>query len=452
MSVSQQPPTDRFRTTRLLILAPGLTRAATLCACAALLVLAGGCQKAKPPAPKAAEPLPLQSFARQWATNLELKNDAITSVHVREGAIFAYTKQGRVAALGRDTGAIQYWVTVKGGRTMLHPPIVMNQRLAFKRSISSARFKEAERWEVIEAVPVVFPSVTTLEIYDRTNGQFVTSVDMKSAIRSDAVGDNGVIYLGGAYKGGARGAALDITQPYVAVKWEVMFPEGSISAAPALRGDSVYFAGENGSVIAVAAGDRRALWPLRGGAFQTGAANVADLAADDEAVYVASTDTKLYALNSGNGRIRWQFFAGSALRSGPAVTSDTVYQFVPGTGLAALSKATGLFDRRPIWVAEDCTQFLAQDDRNAYLRRRDGAVVARDKKTGELKFTSRRRNNEVFATNTSKEDGVVYAATKKGRIIAIKPILKPGVVGEIVRMEEQPLGGEAIAVAPAGSE
>ena len=97
----------------------------------------------------------------------------------------------------------------------------------------------------------MFPTVTTLEIYDRSNGQYVTNVDLKSALRSDAVGVNGVVFLGEAYKSGARGAALDITQPYVAVKWEVMFPTGGMSAAPALRGDAVYFAGENGSVIAV---------------------------------------------------------------------------------------------------------------------------------------------------------------------------------------------------------
>jgi len=114
--------------------------------------------------------------------------------------------------------------------------------------------------------------------------------------------------------------------------------------------------------------------------------------------------------------------------------------------VAALPKGQGAFDRQPTWVAEDCTQFLAQDERNAYLRRKDGAVVARDKKTGQLKFASNRRN-DVFATNVSKEDGVVYAATKQGRILAIKPVLKPGVVGEVVRMEEQEIGSELIAAA-----
>jgi hypothetical protein len=71
--------------------------------------------------------------------------------------------------------------------------------------------------------------------------------------------------------------------------------------------------------------------------------------------------------------------------------------------------------------------------------------VARDKKTGEVKFTSQRRNNDIFATNVSKEDGMIYAATKQGRIIAIKPILKPGVVGEVVRLDERPVGTEQLA-------
>ena len=73
-------------------------------------------------------------------------------------------------------------------------------------------------------------------------------------------------------------------------------------------------------------------------------------------------------------------------------------------------------------------------------------MVARDKKTGEVKFTSRRHDLDVFATNTLKEDGVVYAATKAGRIIAIKPILKPGVVGEVVRVDERTIGAEALAL------
>ena len=83
-------------------------------------------------------------------------------------------------------------------------------------------------------------------------------------------------------------------------------------------------------------------------------------------------------------------------------------------------------------MAEDATQLLAQDDRNAYVRTKGNHIVARDKKTGEVRFTSQRRDLTVFATNLVKEDGMIYAGTKTGRVIAIRPVLKPGTVGEVV--------------------
>ena len=446
MSPRQQPP--RILPPRRARSGGSAAARTTIVAClaAALFATAAGCGKGPKAQPAADKPLPLQSFSRQWATDLQLKGDTLTSLHVRDTSVFGYTRQGRVASLGRESGNIQYWVTVKTGATSLHPPVVMDERLSFRRPIKAAKYKEEAQWEAVDATPVVFPTVTTLEVYNRVDGQFVTSVDLKSAIRSDAVGRAGTVYLGEATRGGARGAAIDITQPYSPARWEVMFPRGSISAAPVLKADAVYFAGEDGSVIAVTAADRTPIWPLANGAFKTGGAVAADLAADDDTLYVASTDSKLYALNRLSGRIRWQYYATAALREGPAVTGDTVYQYVRGAGVAALAKGSGDFNRRPLWVAEDCTQLLSQDERNAYLRRRDGAIVARDKKTGEVRFTSHQKFN-VFATNTLKDDGLIYAATKAGRILAIRPILKPGMVGELVRLEIQEPGRETVAAA-----
>ena len=114
------------------------------------------------------------------------------------------------------------------------------------------------------------------------------------------------------------------------------------------------------------------------------------------------------------------------------MTSDTVYQYVAGDGLVALDKATGEYNRKPRWAAKDARQFLAQDGSNAYVRMRDNRIAALDKKTGEVRFTSGRRDLAVFCTNVLKEDGMIYAATKRGRIIAIRPVLKPGSVGEVV--------------------
>lgn len=397
------------------------------CLCAALASTAGcgdrGGRAGKAAAGDGDPALPLQTFARQWATDLAFRGDALEALHVRDDAVYAYTGGGRVVSLARDSGSIQFSRPIKGGRTALYPPVVFDEKI----DLYTARDRTT-------AIPVVFPTATTLEMYEKGTGRYLTTAELGFTLRSDAVGKAGLLYVGGAYRGGSRAAALDIRQPYVPVQWELMTPGGAISAAPALVEDAVYFGGEDGSVYAVSAAGRQSIWPTPGGVFRTGGPIVGDLAADRDNVYVASTDNKLYALNRNNGKLRWHYFGSGALRTGPAVTSDTVYQFVPGTGLVALDKAAGDFIRKPRWVAPDATQFLAQDDRNAYVRTKNRRIVARDKQTGEVRFTSQHDDLRVFGTNL-KEDGIIYAGTRRGRVIAVRPVLKPGTVGEIVMVE-----------------
>src|SRR5687768_11113479 len=90
---------------------PGSGRALFLFLAAALFTAAGGC-KSPPVKPAPERELPLQTFSRQWATDLQLKNDPLTSLHVRPNSVFAYTRSGRVASLSRETGRIEYWVTI----------------------------------------------------------------------------------------------------------------------------------------------------------------------------------------------------------------------------------------------------------------------------------------------------------------------------------------------------
>jgi outer membrane protein assembly factor BamB len=389
------------------------------CLCAAML--AGGCSRQKPQPAPAGEALPLQVFARQWATDLSLRRDPLEALHVRDDVVYAYSDGGRVFSLARDSGAVQFTRPIAGGRTLLHAPIVVSEKV----EIRTPR-------ELTIAAPVVFPTASTLEVLDKATGRFITSVDLDFSIRSGAVGRGPMVYLGAARRGSSRGAAIDIREPYVPVRWELMIPKGAISAAPALWEDTVFFGAEDGAVYAVTTASREPIWTLPDGIFRTGGPIVADLAVDADNVYVASTDHKLYALYRNSGKIRWQHFTNAALRAAPAVTSDSVYQFVPGTGLVALAKGPGDFNRKPKWVAADATQFLAQDARNAYVRTKDNRIAARDKQTGEVRFTSQRRDLTIFGTNLSKEDGVVYAGTKNGRIIAVRPVLKPGTVGEVV--------------------
>jgi outer membrane protein assembly factor BamB len=189
--------------------------------------------------------------------------------------------------------------------------------------------------------------------------------------------------------------------------------------------------------------DRAPIWSLPNFVFHTDGRILAGLKIDDYGVYVASTDSKLYVLDRMTGKIRWQYFAGTALLDSATVTADSVYQYVPNHGLVALDKTAGDFNRKARWVAADAKQFLAADEKYVYVALRDRRIAALDKATGEQKFTSERTDLTVFAPNT--KSGVIYAATADGLLLAVKPVTKPGSVGELVRNNVLEL--EVVAVA-----
>src|SRR3954467_4418653 len=70
-----------------------------------LALLAGtvaGCQQTKPTVSGVPEPLPAQSFKRDWAANLQLnKDDSIDRVFVREDLVFVYSKKHNAYAVNK---------------------------------------------------------------------------------------------------------------------------------------------------------------------------------------------------------------------------------------------------------------------------------------------------------------------------------------------------------------
>jgi hypothetical protein len=246
------------------------------------------------------------------------------------------------------------------------------------------------------------------------------------------------VYVGLDYKNGGRLAKVDISKNVGNTMWELM-TRGGISAAPVLFEKIVYAASEDGAVHAVNE-ERVAAWGLDSSLFQTDGTIIADLKVDEFGLYVASADSKLYCLQRGTGHIIWQYYAGAPLYSTPAVTADSVYQAVPGEGVAAIDKTAGAFNRPARWVVRGTVQFLCEDGTNVYLRRRNNTIVGVDKKTGEIRGQSNRTDLAVFVSNVKTP--LIYAATRKGTILCARPVLKPGVVGEVVLNEEP---GAAIA-------
>ena len=373
------------------------------------------------------QPLDNPSFARQWGTELgHGDDDPVTAIYVSDQFVFAYRRGGTSTVMDRASGRLLHVDEPRDGRQRLHPPIVLKDR-------------------------IVYPTTTYLEVFD-TDGRYIEhpkkptdeldkpfSQKLDFPIRSDAVGLGKQVFFGADFATSGRAVGVDMTKPYVPEIWTLMTPGSSINAAPAVLKDVVYVAADNGKVAAVATDTREPIWPLERGVFGTYGSVVANLAADQTGLYVASTDTKLYCLQRAGGRVKWQYFAGAPLKLGPVLTKDMVYLQVPGAGLAAIEKnavAKGT-NRDALWTASGATQFLSEDDNYVYARTSGNQIAALDKKTGEQRFVSRRPDLVAFAENP-KGDGLIYVATQGGRVIAVHPVVTPGQIGEVVLVPAAP--------------
>jgi outer membrane protein assembly factor BamB len=393
-----------------------------------LAALTAGCAAHAVPPPRSAPALlPANTFDGKWSTNIDPASGPIAQIYVREDLLFAYTADGTSYVLSRDTGRLLHVHYLNGGLANLHPPIV------FKDNI-------------------IYTALNSLQLYDRRRGDFVRTIHLPLAVRSGATGYRNELFLGADYPDGGRLVCLDLTREYVPTRWTLMFPGASESSAPTVYEDVVYAAGEDGNVAAVSVDNREPAWSF--GYFVTLGPVYADLQVDETGLYVASADTKLYCINRVSGKVKWQYFSGTALKDSPTLTKDLIFQYVPGTGLVALEKGPPVvddpkgpfFDRQPRWIDADATQFLAEDNQHVYVAQTDGSVAALDKTTGNPIFFTKKKGFVAFAPDAT--DNIVYAATDDHRVVALRPVLGTGIVGELVEVTHPNTDRPQVALTP----
>ena len=354
--------------------------------------------------------IPSGNFAANWRAELPIRQVQPRALYVNDDKVLVYTADNKCIWANRASGHIVSITTPAKTTDTLYEPCTLTDR-------------------------VVFPTTSEISVYDR-NGKEMHRIPLRYGASSGAVGDARTIYLGTAHPNGGRVASIDTnTQPYeVSPEWGLM-TRGQVAAAPANYQGLVFAGSADFNVYAVRGENRDNIWPgLPEGYFKTGGEILADLQCDKDGVYVASMDTKLYCLDINTGRVRWTYYAGRPLRkdSVPIPTTNFVYLYVPSTGIVAIDKTGKQEVRTPKWTYSKGRQFLSSDEKYAYLRNDDNSIVAVDKQTGQARFASRRKDFRFFATNTSAKDSSIYACTPSGMLYSIKPILKPGTVGEWV--------------------
>lgn len=388
--------------------------------CLGIVLVSAGCLRSyEPVAGGPVEPLPAQSFARQWEVSLPLREpgqilyyDVVpnrpTMVSVLEDRVVVYDRKGDAYGIDRQSGQLQTIHHVAPEETDLKPPVAMGEQLVYPMDAGLRVFTEGSRHSPV--------------------------VDLDWPISSPAVRVDNRVIFGINPRGQSRLVALSLRDGWHEVAWEVV-TAGNVMGRPAIHEGIVYFGTDAGRLYATEVAGGAQAFGLEGGSFQAGPI-VSDIQADEQGVYFASMDSKLYSIDRHTGKINWIYFSGAPLSSGPVVREDRIYQHVPGRGVVAINKTEGKYHRETDWEVAGAEQYLSEDEKYVYLRAGDNSVVAADKKTGDVVFRTERSDFVVFGTNL--KDALIYAATADGKVIAIKPVVRGGVVGQMVLVPASP--------------
>ena len=345
-----------------------------------------------------------------------------------------------VARQGPDyaaTGSVAYGTFVKRGEARLDPP----SPLASLDFVGDSLLGKTDRNAVyaltggldlrfiqqvapagvyvhkplLYANQVVYPTPTELKVLDG-KGETKQTIKLPHPLTSDvAVDPRGLLLAGTAAPTGGRVTVIDPKNIKKPVKEDTLI--GPVLSSPCAFQGVVYAANEAGNIFAIG-DERRATWPIVGGAFKADRSVLANLVVDDYAVYVASTDSKLYALDRTSGRIKWRYMSQTALGDAPFVTADHVYQVVPNLGVVSLAKMLPETQERPYrtaqWTASGMTRVLGVDDKYLYGVVGTGTVAAVDLVTGDTRFEVK-GNFDYYAFGPDK---TVYTADRSGHVFS----------------------------------
>jgi hypothetical protein len=340
-------------------------------------------------------------FLKQWEAPLGLSRDPIRALYLRNEQLIAYSSSNRAYFVDAAAGNLIGLDRAASEGYRLFPPIALTDFFAI-------------------------PTTSTIEVFDK-QAHRVGSMKPLLPIQGPGTGNGNSLYIATSSSTG-RVSRYEVTDTQLHFVWD-LYTSARLQAAPVVFSDAVYAGGTDGKVWAVTA-NRLQLWNIPNGVFQTDGPITADLAVDEFGLYVASQDKKLYCLDRSSGKIKWNYYADSALLDGPVVIGNNVFQMVPGVGLVCINKTEGNFTRDAMWTQSAARQVLSADEKYVYVRGGGNSILALDRGTGQIAFQNTRTDLTVFATNLSSP--TIFAATRAGSVLAIHPVTKPGETGEIV--------------------
>jgi outer membrane protein assembly factor BamB len=354
----------------------------------ALVITAVGCASQPTAEPRQSQTLPIEApaaskvgYVGNWYQDLQLPDHQRVASAVRAGDLIMVREEPEpmISAVSVRDGRIRWRKQLAGADTVFQDPARSGDR-------------------------VYLASETQVYVIQADNGERIKVNNLKHlAMTSPIVVDDRLVI------GSANGMvfARDMQRPIR--PWTFQMP-GRFDVKPLHTGNHIVLADSQGNYAFINALDGTARW--RGRTF--GPIKAAPLA-DEEKVYIASTDRTLYALDQNSGGDVWTYRAEGELTQNPTLIGKTLYLPVAQHGMLALNTDTG----QPRWQLsealravserEDQGELLLHGRRKLTLVRADSGIVVSEAGTKPLK------------TVLSGPDGSAVLITETGQVQRINP-------------------------------
>ncbi|MFO0838698.1 MAG: PQQ-binding-like beta-propeller repeat protein [Phycisphaerae bacterium] len=335
-------------------------------------------------------------FVKLWQLRLPLEpGQQVADAYSVDEALYVATKDGYVYALDIDTGALRWMHQVTTGGYRVLRPCHVGDRVIFVTASQSTQ-------------------------YDRLTGEPIRRTNLRYPAGSGLVGDNGQYFFGSLNR---RFYCLGVNDDFETWKSGT---NGSIVSTPALHGEVLYVASDDGGVYSCFTADKRFHWQSA-----TTGANTADLVADERGVYVASRDRSLYLFDQQFGKVVWRARLSGPLTEAPSVTTEVAYQFESLDGLVAINTAVLDVQERVRWKLPRGRALLTVHENNAYVLSRQESILVVDNVDGNLISEIPAAGFGIPAPRPA--DALIMLGSADGRLFAAKPKGAPRVRREDVR-------------------
>jgi outer membrane protein assembly factor BamB len=246
-----------------------------------------------------------------------------------------------------------------------------------------------------------------------TSGAFIWNSTTTGwvAASSPAI-EAGVVYIGGGY--GNAFYALNATDG--SKIWNYTLSK-NVHSSPALSGGMVYFGSFDHNVYALSTATGAKVWN-----YSTAGDVFSSPAIADGLVYIGSYDDNLYALNATTGAKIWNYTTGNWVASSPGVANGVVYVGSYDKNVYAFNASTGAKLWNYTTGGAISSSPAISSNGFVYIGSGDNKTYAFNAQTGAVVWTYK-TNGDVFPS-PAVVDGVVYAASRDGKVYAIRGSLQ----------------------------